>query len=176
LLEYITIFIVSELFYVKIYDQYMPKYTTVIVKKTQNKLGVQGEILKLAPGYVFNYLLPNNLVELASKNKIKHYQMFDVIAKKKKEDSIHYANKIKQQITKIEKISIIKKIGDQNNIFGSINSKDIINEILAHTGYELDKKYIEIPLIKNPGLFILKIKTLDDQEYNISIQIIPQNI
>lgn len=154
----------------------MPKYTTVIVKKTQAKLGVQGEILKLAPGYVFNYLLPNNLVELASKNKIKHYQMFDIIAKKKKENILNEANKIKQQIIKIEKISIVKKIGDQNNIFGSINSKDIINEIAKHTGYELDKKSIEIPPIKSSGSFSLLIKSLDSQDYNIIIQIIPQNI
>ena len=160
----------------KIYYKNMPKYTTVIVKKTQAKLGVQGAILKLATGYVFNYLLPNNLVELASKNKIKHYKMFDIIAQKKKADSVHHANKIKEQIQKIEKISIIKKIGDQNNIFGSIHSKDIINEILIHTGYELDKKYITIPLIKSPGLFTLQIKSLDDQEYNILIQIVPQNI
>nr|QCI05118.1 ribosomal protein L9 [Centroceras clavulatum] len=154
----------------------MQKYITVIVKKTHKQLGKKGKILKLAPGYIFNYLIPNDLVEIPTKGKLKHFAMFNSIEDRKKQTLILQAKNIKEKIEMIKKISITKKIGDKRQIFGSINEKEIINEIYKQTNQIIEKKYIEIPLIKTIGLFSLPIKLLNQQEFNLIIQVLPCNI
>ena len=152
------------------------KNITVIVKKTHINLGSQGDILKVSTGYAFNYLLPNNLVEIATKGKIKHFKMFNTIANKKKDILKANIVKIKNKIENIKKISIKKKTGKELQIFGSINEKDIIQEILQKTGNKLEKKQIEIPEIKNIGIFDITLKFIENESYFLKLQIIPENI
>nr|QCI04072.1 ribosomal protein L9 [Antithamnionella ternifolia] len=154
----------------------MKKNITVIVKQTHDNLGEKGQVLKVSPGYAFNYLLPNNLVELATKGKIKHFNMFTKIANQKKDIVKMEAIKLKNQIQQIKKISIKRKIGQQQQIFGSINEKDIIQKILEQTKSKLDKKQIQIPEIKNTGIFNILIKFIENESCYLQIQIVPENI
>jgi len=154
----------------------MTKNITVIVKKTHTNLGTKGDILKVSPGYAFNYLLPNNLVEIATKGKIKHFEMFKKIANQKQDILKANIIKIKNKIENIKKISIKKKIGKEQQIFGSINEKDIIQEILKQTGNKLEKKQIQIPEIKSIGIFDIKLKFIENESCFLKLQIIPENI
>ncbi len=154
----------------------MKKNITVIIKNNNSKLGKRGEQLKVAPGYAFNYLIPNDLVEIATKGKIKHLNMFLDIEKQKKQNLKVKILKLKNYIEQIKKINIKKITGDNNQIFGSINEKEIINTIFNKTGYRLEKKQISIPDIKTTGIFTIIISLFDKETCNLMIQIIPKNI
>lgn len=154
----------------------MKKYITVIVKKTHKQLGQKGQILKLAPGYIFNYLIPNDFVEIPTEGKIKHLAMFNSIEDRKKQSTIIQAEGIKKQVEAIQKINITKKVGDKKQIFGSVNDKEIINEIYKQTNQVIEKRYIKIPIIKTVGLFSLTIKLFNQQEFKLTIQVLPSNI
>ena len=154
----------------------MKKNITVIVKTTHSSLGRKGSILKVSPGYAFNYLIPNNLAEIATKGKIKHFTMFTTIENKKQEALKLESIKLKNQIEYIKKISLKKKIGQNTQIFGSINEKDIIKIIFLKTGYKLNKKQIQIPEIKNIGIFNIMINFIDNESCSLKLQVIPENI
>lgn len=154
----------------------MGKNINVIVKKTQKHIGQQGSLVKLSAGYVFNYLIPNNIVEMPTKGKIKHLQMFNTIANKKQETLFINATNIKKQIESINKIQIIRKIGTQKSIFGSINEKDILKRIFYQTNQTIEKKSIKLPEIKNIGIFHIVIKLYNNETYNLKLQVIPSNI
>nr|QCI04446.1 ribosomal protein L9 [Antithamnion hubbsii] len=154
----------------------MKKNITVIIKNNNSKLGKKGQKLKVAPGYAFNYLIPNDFVEIATKGKIKHFNMFLNIEKQKKQNLQIEALQLKNYIEEIKKINIKKKIGENKQIFGSVNEKEIINIIFHKTGYKLEKKQIEIPEIKTIGLFTISISLFEKETSNLILQIIPENI
>ena len=154
----------------------MTKNITVIIKKTHPKIGKKGNLTKLSAGYIFNYLIPNNIVEIPSKGKMKHLQMFNTIANTKKYNAIIKANSTKDIIESIYKINIIKKTGNKSYIFGSVSEKEVLNKILHQTNQKIDKKDIVIPEIKQIGIFNLTIKSINNETYTLILQIIPNNI
>nr|YP_010865195.1 ribosomal protein L9 [Campylaephora boydenii]WGT74144.1 ribosomal protein L9 [Campylaephora boydenii] len=154
----------------------MGKHLTVIVKKTHPQIGNTGDIVKLSAGYIFNYLIPNNIVEIPTQGKIKHFQMFNTIEKTKKQNAIIKAQNTKQKIENIYKINITKKIGNKQHIFGSVNEKEVLSKIIHQTNQKLEKKDIGIPEIKQIGIFNLTIKYLDNKKYNLLLQVVPSNI
>ena len=82
----------------------MKKNVTVIIKKTHPNIGNMGEIVKLAPGYVFNYLIPRDLVTIPTPGQIKHLTMFNLMGQRKKERITLESNKVLHKIEKISKI------------------------------------------------------------------------
>jgi len=154
----------------------MKKNITVIIKNDNSKLGKRGQQLKVAPGYAFNYLIPNDFVETTTKGKIKHFNMFLTIEKQKKQDLEIEALKLKNYIEQIKTINLKKRIGENKQIFGSVNEKEIINKIFQITGYRLEKKQIKIPDIKTLGLFTISISLFEKEKSNLILQVIPKNI
>lgn len=154
----------------------MTKNITVLIKKTYPKIGTQGQIVKLSAGYIFNYLIPNGIVEIPTKGKIKHLQMFNKIANDKKKNLIVDAQNKRNTIQNINKICITKKIGQGQSIFGSVNEKEILNKIFMQTKEKIEKKDIIIPEIKNIGIFNLVIKFINNETCNLTLQVMPKNV
>lgn len=154
----------------------MKKEIKIIVKKNMPHIGDVGTITKARLGYVLNYLLPNNIVDIATPGKLKHAHMLQQIQLKKIEAIQSKAIEIKNNLEKIPKISIKKKTGDQQQIFGSVSEKDIINYIFQMTGEKLDKKQITIPVIKEIGIYSIEIKIIDNIQVILKLQILPDNI
>nr|YP_010502392.1 50S ribosomal protein L9 [Grateloupia turuturu]UXC96805.1 50S ribosomal protein L9 [Grateloupia turuturu] len=154
----------------------MKKNIHVILKKTMPKLGQEGKAINVSPGYAFNYLIPNRIASLATKGTLKHANMLTEIQNQKKEIIKIKATELQKQLREITKISIKRKTGDKQYIFGNISSKEIIEKIFKYIGIKLDKKQIEAPEIKKIGIYIIKIHILDDIIVNIKLQILPTNI
>nr|YP_009398555.1 ribosomal protein L9 [Lophocladia kuetzingii]ARW67741.1 ribosomal protein L9 [Lophocladia kuetzingii] len=61
----------------------MKKKINVIITKDKYQQAKKGSIVKVSSGYAFNYLIPNQIAELATKGRIKHTKMFEDIKQKK---------------------------------------------------------------------------------------------
>nr|YP_009296109.1 ribosomal protein L9 [Schizymenia dubyi]AOM65044.1 ribosomal protein L9 [Schizymenia dubyi] len=153
----------------------MKRKVQVIIKKKYKHLGETGEIVHVNPGYAFNYLIPNSIVQIATKGVMKHTQMLQTIKENKLQENINNAKKIKQKLIELSKISIKKKTGDNEQIFGSISEKEIIEEIFLHIGEKLDKKQIQISEIKKVGIYTFQIKILENVIADLKLQILPKN-
>lgn len=114
----------------------------VIFIKDLRKQGKKGEIKTVKDGYAQNFLIKNgyaipvnehNLNELNNQNKKEK-----ALDEKNKEN----ANKLKEQLEKIE-LEFKVKTGDGDKVFGSISPKQIKEE-LEKKGYKIDKKQIEM--------------------------------
>jgi len=55
----------------------------VILKETIDKLGSQGEIVRVADGYARNYLIPKNLALPATSGNLKKIEQIKIAALKK---------------------------------------------------------------------------------------------
>uniref|UniRef100_UPI003003A692 ribosomal protein L9 n=1 Tax=Anunuuluaehu liula TaxID=3049639 RepID=UPI003003A692 len=152
----------------------MKKNRKIIIQNTHNKLGQKGDIVKVASGYAFNYLIPNNFAELATKGKLKHTQMLKYIQDKKLIESKIDAHKIQEKLQNISKISIIKTIGAKQQIFGKINEKEILAKISYYAGQKLEKKQIFLPSIKKLGIYEIDIQIFNNINSKIQLQVLPQ--
>nr|CRF40199.1 Ribosomal protein L9 [Laurencia snackeyi] len=153
----------------------MKKRVQIIIKNNDFKKEHQGKIVSVSRGYAFNYLIPNGIANLATKNEIKHYQMFSEIAKKQEEANSIIIRKIKDRVEQISKITIYRKIGDNQLIFGSIKEKDLINWIYKYSKIKFEKKQIQINSINNVDINLIRIQIKQNIVATIKLCIIPYN-
>nr|YP_009296314.1 ribosomal protein L9 [Sebdenia flabellata]AOM65249.1 ribosomal protein L9 [Sebdenia flabellata] len=154
----------------------MKKNIPIILKKNINNLGKTGNIVNVKRGYAFNYLIPNRMGELATKGLLKHNNMLLDIKSKQIEKNKIEALVLKNKLETIAKISLKKKIGKDQQIFGSLNDKEILLKIEKCSDIKLEKKQISIPEIKKIGSYSIDIQISDIITANLKLQILPQDI
>nr|YP_010903751.1 ribosomal protein L9 [Hypnea wynnei]WCH56603.1 ribosomal protein L9 [Hypnea wynnei] len=153
----------------------MNKKITMIIKDEKDK-HQEKKIINVARGYAFNYLIPKNIAEIATPGKLKHLNMLKVKQKQKLKINTDKASLTLKHLETINKITIKKKHGSKMQIFGQINEKEILKKIFEYTGYNLNKKQIDIPSIKTIGQYQIKIKLLNNIKTNFLLNIIPEII
>lgn len=154
----------------------MKSKVEIILKIDYPSIGKKNKITKVTRGYAFNYLFPNEIAEIATKNKIKHLQMFESIKNQEIEKNKIKSYEIEKNLQSIYKVSITKKTGDIKNIFGSVSEKDIIQKIKNCTGLKIDKRQIKLPNIKRTGIFNIDINLFYNTNYKMKLYIMPANI
>lgn len=112
----------------------------VIFIKDVKKQGNKGDIKEVKDGYAKNFLIKNGYaVAYTSRSK----EILDISNKNKalqEEAEIKECNKIKDELkNKVIKFKV--KTGKEDQVFGSISTKQISSE-LEKLGYKIDKKKI----------------------------------
>ncbi len=144
----------------------------VIFIKDLKGQGKKKDIKEVSDGYAMNYLIKNGYAVKYTKtsNEILNNEIQN--EKELFELNTKNAKIIKEKLEK-EEVTFIVKSGTNNKIFGSISTKQIIDE-LNKLGYSnIDKRKI---LIDNPitslGTHIVKIELFKDVIANIKIKVI----
>nr|YP_009393401.1 ribosomal protein L9 [Symphyocladiella dendroidea]ARW61963.1 ribosomal protein L9 [Symphyocladiella dendroidea] len=154
----------------------MKKKVDVILIKDDLKQGKKGVLVHVTRGYAFNYLIPSKIAEIATPKKIKQIQMFENIKIQQIEANQIETQLLQNNIEKINKISIYKKRGENNLIFGSVTEKEIIKWIKQYTNLSINKIKIQTVDTKSIGIKDIKININTKIQINIPIYIIPTNI
>jgi large subunit ribosomal protein L9 len=129
----------------------------VILKEDVPKLGVRGDVIKVAEGYGRNYLLPRKLaIEANAGNKKVIEQMKAAAVRRYAKDKSDSENLAKQ----FEGVSVAfqRRSGEHDHLFGSVTASDIA-EALEKKGFNVDRRKIQLhePL-KNLGEFSVPLK------------------
>jgi large subunit ribosomal protein L9 len=114
----------------------------VILTKDVDSLGRAGELVKVRPGYGRNYLLPRGLALVATRGNIaqlEHHKR----AIAKEQEKIHAEQRKTAQALKGTAVSIARKAGPDNKLFGSVTARDIV-EALAAQKIDLDRKLLQL--------------------------------
>ena len=147
----------------------------IILKETIETLGQEGEIVKVKPGYARNFLVPSqkavlvNKASLARLEKEKQVIAAKLAEQKKRADGL-------AALLEGKVITIGKRVGDENRLFGSVTSTDVIAG-LQQAGITVDKRVIVMPdTIKTLGEYKIAIKTGYQTTAHIIIQVVPETI
>jgi large subunit ribosomal protein L9 len=129
----------------------------VILKEDVSNLGRSGELVAVKPGYGRNYLIPQGLAIIATKENIarlEHDQkVLELRAAKRRKD----ADGVKQRLDQVT-VQIERQVGEGDKLFGSVTSRDV-EEALAAQGTPVDRKKIHLPEpIKALGQYTVDIK------------------
>jgi len=129
----------------------------IILREEVVNLGNIGDIVKVAPGYARNFLLPKGKAVLADKKNIKAFEheqrIAEARAKKAREAAMSAAEKLNSTTVEFK-----AKVGEEDKLFGSITSKDIA-AALKEKGLEVDRRKIVIAEpIKKLGEHTVEVK------------------
>ena len=114
----------------------------IILREDIEKLGTRGQVVKVAAGYARNYLLPKRLAVTATESNKK-------IVEQERQGHLRREAKLKNEAEDLAKIlggvtvTIAQKAGENDQLFGSVTSKDIA-EALTAQNYNIDRRKIQL--------------------------------
>jgi large subunit ribosomal protein L9 len=129
----------------------------VILNENIESLGHIGDIVKVAPGYARNYLLPKKLAVVATEKNAKALEHAKRQMAYKKNKALEAA---KNLVAKLEALSIVltHRAGDEGKLFGAVTNMEIA-AFLKTNGFDIDRKSIVLAdAIKHTGEFSVTIK------------------
>ena len=130
----------------------------VILNKTIDNLGFEGDIVQVKPGYARNYLIPQKKAMAVTTQNMARLQQEKEAIKARLEREKKEADALAGKLNGVT-IQIARRVGDENRLFGSVTTSDIATR-LAETGITVERKAI---LLNDP------IKTLGDTKVSIRV-------
>jgi large subunit ribosomal protein L9 len=129
----------------------------LILRTDVEQLGKRGEVVKVAPGYARNFLVPKGMAYEFSEGNVKRFE---------REKKVYEVRQVKEQqeaqglADRLAKVSctIVKKVGDSDTLYGSVTNADVA-EALTKEGFSIDKRRILLDdPIKTLGIYTVPIR------------------
>jgi large subunit ribosomal protein L9 len=143
----------------------------VILIQDVPSLGKAGDLVKVNDGHARNLLIPKGLAIEADNKNIKTFEQAkkNILQKMQKEKA--GAQDLSTRLSQVT-LTLPRKVGDQQKIFGSVTSKDI-EAALRDKGFPIDRKMIvhDEP-IKSLGEFSVRIKLHPGVETEIKVNVV----
>ena len=140
----------------------------VILREDIEKVGSRGQVVKVAPGYARNFLLPKRLAVAATAANKK-------IVEQERQSHLRKEAKLKVDAEDLSKlltgvsVTITQKAGENDQLFGSVTSKDV-SEALAAKNYTIDRRKIVLEdSIRQLGEFKVQVKLHKDVTAEITV-------
>jgi len=134
--------------------------------------GKKGDVVNVAEGYARNFLFPKNLAIEATEANMKELARQKAALEAKKAEELGNARLLAKQLEKVS-LTLPVKIGEGGKLFGSINTKDIGEQLEKQYGLEIDKRKIELKgPIKSVGTYQVAIKLHPEVTATIDIKVI----
>ncbi len=145
----------------------------VILREDIENLGGRGQIVKVADGYARNFLLPKKLAVPATDANRKIVEQERQAHLRREAKEVASAEELAKMMTGTV-ITIAQKAGEQEQLFGSVTSKDIVDG-LAKQGYQIDRRKIHLDEpIKQLGEFKIPVRLHRDVTVEITVQVVPE--
>jgi large subunit ribosomal protein L9 len=145
----------------------------VILREDIDKLGARGELVKVAPGYARNFLLPNKMAVAATDSNKK-------IVEQERQAHLRREAKVEGEAKDLGKmlgavaITISQKAGENDQLFGSVTSKDIA-EALEKQGYTIERRKIVLDEpIKTLGEFKIPVRLHREVTAEITVHVVKE--
>jgi large subunit ribosomal protein L9 len=115
----------------------------VILRDHVDNVGRRGEVVKVADGFARNFLLPRKLALPATEGNRRWVERERKIAEARDHEEKGAAEAIAARLTVLE-IAIARKVGENDQLYGSVTNADIA-EAIAAKGFEVDRRKILLP-------------------------------
>jgi large subunit ribosomal protein L9 len=114
----------------------------VILREDIDNLGARGQVVKVAPGYARNFLLPKRLAVAATDSNKK-------IVEQERQAHLRKEAKLQTEARDLAKllgtltVTISRKAGENDQLFGSVTANDIADALAAQK-YTVDRRKIQL--------------------------------
>jgi len=145
----------------------------VILREDINNLGSRGEVVKVAPGYARNFLLPKKLAVAATEANRK-------IVEQERQAHLRKEAKLKGEAEDLSKlmtgvsVTIAQKAGENDQLFGSVTAKDVA-DALAAKNFVVDRRKIHLDdPIKQLGEYKVPVRLHKDVTADVTVVVVKE--
>ncbi len=138
----------------------------VILLQDVEGLGKKYDVKEVKNGHARNFLIPQGIAKLATKQALKWLETQKESMEKEAEEDLQRAQELASKLDDLE-VAIAVKVGEEGQFFESVNSQKI-SEKLKEMGFEVKKSQV---LLENPikelGEFPVKLNL----DHNLEVEI-----
>jgi large subunit ribosomal protein L9 len=145
----------------------------VILKEPVDNLGSRGDVVKVAPGYARNFLLPRKLALAVTEGNKRQIE-----AERKRAGAIEAqerttADALAVRLAQVE-VVVSRRVGEKDTLYGSVTSGDIV-DALSRQGFEIDRRKLQLaePL-KHLGEFSVPVRLHRDVTAPIKVLVVKE--
>ncbi|NJR67773.1 MAG: 50S ribosomal protein L9 [Synechococcales cyanobacterium CRU_2_2] len=149
----------------------MPKRVQVVLTQEIRKLGRDGDLVEVAPGFARNYLFPQGMAQLATPGVLKQVEFRRAKEIERLAAEKEAAEKQKTALATIGRFTIKKQVGEDQAIFGTVTNADVADVIKEMANIELDRRDIEVPEISRLGDYTIPVKLHPEVTADVNIRV-----
>ena len=132
--------------------------------------GGEGDVVEVAQGYAENYLFPQGIAIEATKGNLKQLEQRMHNIQKREATRIENAEDL-QRVLSDKVVTIVTKVGDEGQLFGSVTSAQIAAAALEQLGLEIDYKRIDVKPIKVVGTHEVEVNLYRQINATLNVQV-----
>jgi large subunit ribosomal protein L9 len=146
----------------------------VILLQDVDKVGLRGEVVSVARGYMRNYLGPRRLAEEATPARVAELEKRESQRARHEAASFEQAQEIAEKLSQAE-LRFDVNAGPQGTLFGSVTPTDIADEIWKTLKVRVDRRKIDLPeSIKRIGRYRIPIEVFTDVTAEVKVMVVPE--
>ena len=146
----------------------------VILREDVEKLGSRGQLVSVAAGFARNFLLPKRLAVAATEANKKIVEQERQAALRREAKEANEASELAKLIAPVV-ITIAQKAGENDQLFGSVTSADIVAR-LEEQKFHIDKKKVVLhDPIKQLGEYDVTIKLHREVSVDIKVNVVKED-
>ena len=129
----------------------------LLLVDVQNQ-GKKGDVIKVSDGYARNYLIPRKLAKELTPALLTDLEKQKAARERKLEAQRAEFRKLADQV---QALTVVIKVqtGAGGKLYGSITAKDVVDELKARHGIELDKRKLIMPAsVKAFGKYEVEVR------------------
>jgi large subunit ribosomal protein L9 len=150
----------------------MSKRLQVVLSQDVRKLGSNGDLVEVAPGYARNYLLPQGIASLATPGILRQVEQRREKERQRLLAELKEAEDRKVALKTVGKLTLRKQVGEDNQIFGTVTTQDMADTIKERAGQDIDRRSITIPEISKLGNYQAQIKLHPEVTATVDFEVI----
>src|SRR5579875_3486296 len=130
----------------------------IILREDVEKVGTRGSVVRVADGYARNYLLPKRLAVPATEANKKIVEQEREAYLRREAKAASDAQGLGQLLSNVT-LTFRQKVGENNQLFGSVTAKDIA-DALEGQKFHIDRRKVQLD---EP------IRTLGEHQVNLRL-------
>jgi large subunit ribosomal protein L9 len=144
----------------------------IILTHSVDGLGEPGDVVEVKGGYARNYLLPRNLATKWTKGAEKQIAQLRRLTKAREMASVEDALAASEALRGTT-VQVPVRAGVGGRLFGTVTAADVAAAVKQKTGFDLDKRKIDLPgRIKTTGDYTINARLHESVVVPLDVQVV----
>ena len=145
----------------------------IILKKEVTNLGEAGDVVEVKAGYAQNYLIPQGFATVATPSALKQLEETKRQRAHKEAKLVADAEALAAKIAAVP-VKVTVKVAESGKLYGSVTAAQVA-DVLAQAGFEVEKRHISLPEIKEAGEYEGSVKVYKAISAAIKVAVVAEN-
>jgi large subunit ribosomal protein L9 len=146
----------------------------VILLQDVEQVGLRGDVVNVARGYMRNFLQPRGLAQPATPALLAELEKREVQRARHEARDADQAQQIAQRIgATVLRFEV--KSGPRGRLFGSVTPTNVVDELWAQEKIRIDRRKLDLPeTIKRVGRYTIPVMVFEDVTAEIRAEVVPE--